>query len=1193
MKVRAPEALAGFKALRTEVDALKASLAGLRTGGSTGGSRNATLTRLTAEVAELRAALKASQLDVERLSIAVQQNAAKEVEAVRKVSRAKKTAADEETALVEKNEAYRRKVQLNSAIMTGQAILRANRDVEASITRMIAEQERERERIRAAAARQATAGTGGVAGFRRNLVYNSTVAAWGGFERSRVAVESSLTTLVREQEGAQLRATREAEAARVAAAREAVRARVAIELSLTRLIQEQERERAVAAARAARAARASAGGAGGAGVGRSALRGALAPSGGLFLTYGSSIPALAGGFAAAAAVQQTFSQGSQFQYQMQFVGALGGLASQQIAALSQQVLELGRNSVYGPVELAKGMRVLAQAGLSATDAIKVLPIATKVAQQGETDLTSASETLIGVMNEFKLQISDLPHIGDSLSKVAAQTPTSLGEMASAMKQVTGVSERFNVSLETSEALVGLLAQRKIVGSMAGTVTRRFLEEAYSPRSNLAQQLEKSMGLNPFDAQGNLKKDTQYIQEVISALRSLNREAQQRAISILFDERSAKLAAALVGDVTDEFMKLRTEAQNSDGALQQFSNDLNTSVLQVLKQAWSNLSSDMIRGFDKIKPQVSEFATALRDAFNTDAAKGFFAVLSEGLGAQLAAVTQIMKLLHGAPAFGHTPAINALLPGFGLAGVAAETFYARSQGRGPQYLSGAANAGELARLGAHQGDAIAAQARAASAGYAGQVGALTTGSGTLAAKFMDPDAYKKAQALASANERAATAAQQRAYQRIQQTTAFETQQVEALHRYNLISESEYVRQIDAINERRRQAAIDEANKAVALLQAELKKKLEADKKVYVETALADAKAKRDALLRESKQAQDLVRYRQQGELKTLEDAGAKSLRKHAEDGVLRRQQIQQQHDAALQGQVDAAVAAEALRTRKSFEQDLLQIEQQLYARRADEAKRADPENEKAIAVLLARKKATEAQRDAEAKRNADAVRAAKEDERSFSYGWDSAFKAYSEAATNAAQNARDLFNTAANSMTDAIVNFAMTGKFSFQSFANVVVQEMARIAAARAVAGIVGAIGGSVGGAAAGTAVSGVASTAAIAHTGGIVGALQASRSVSPFVFSGAQRYHTGGIVGSEVPIIAQHGEGVFTPEQMKALSPASSGGAYVSITINSDGSVSSADASSAQLKQLGQRISGLVAQEIVKQQRPGGLLSKA
>ena len=39
----------------------------------------------------------------------------------------------------------------------------------------------------------------------------------------------------------------------------------------------------------------------------------------------------------------------------------------------------------------------------------------------------------------------------------------------------------------------------------------------------------------------------------------------------------------------------------------------------------------------------------------------------------------------------------------------------------------------------------------------------------------------------------------------------------------------------------------------------------------------------------------------------------------------------------------------------------------------------------------------------------------------------------------------------------------------------------------------------------------------------------------------AERYHAGGVIGDEVPITARKGEGVFTPEQMKAMGAAMGG----------------------------------------------------
>lgn len=75
------------------------------------------------------------------------------------------------------------------------------------------------------------------------------------------------------------------------------------------------------------------------------------------------------------------------------------------------------------------------------------------------------------------------------------------------------------------------------------------------------------------------------------------------------------------------------------------------------------------------------------------------------------------------------------------------------------------------------------------------------------------------------------------------------------------------------------------------------------------------------------------------------------------------------------------------------------------------------------------------------------------------GATSAFSNYLESARNIAGQTRDLFTNAFSSMEDAVVNFAMTGKFSFADFTKSILADMARIATRQASSALLGSLFG--------------------------------------------------------------------------------------------------------------------------------------
>ena len=184
-------------------------------------------------------------------------------------------------------------------------------------------------------------------------------------------------------------------------------------------------------------------------------------------------------------------------------------------------------------------------------------------------------------------------------------------------------------------------------------------------------------------------------------------------------------------------------------------------------------------------------------------------------------------------------------------------------------------------------------------------------------------------------------------------------------------------------------------------------------------------------------------------------------------------------------------------------------------------------------------------------------------REWSDGVQRAIRDYLDEAADAAKQFERITTRALQASEDAFVEWAMTGKFSAKDLFNTIAEEALRAAYRMAVAQplnnilgtIIGAIGSGIGGGTAGGIGGNVGATltqsAYAVHTGGVIGRDRLpTRMVSTAVFDNAPRYHRGGLVAGEVPIVARHGEGMFTPGQMRNLAPVEAVQPEVHVAVN-------------------------------------------
>lgn len=156
-------------------------------------------------------------------------------------------------------------------------------------------------------------------------------------------------------------------------------------------------------------------------------------------------------------------------------------------------------------------------------------------------------------------------------------------------------------------------------------------------------------------------------------------------------------------------------------------------------------------------------------------------------------------------------------------------------------------------------------------------------------------------------------------------------------------------------------------------------------------------------------------------------------------------------------------------------------------------------------------------------------------------------AYAAGATNAAKNVEEMISRSFKGMEDALVEFVKTGKLNFTSLVDSMIADLIRLMVRQNITGpLAGSMSGwgslfsaFFGGGSAGAVNQNPAAwggqSAAMMHGGGIIGMSQGMSKSLPAVFlAAAPRYH-GGLQPDEFPTILKRGEGVFTPEQMKAM----------------------------------------------------------
>lgn len=206
---------------------------------------------------------------------------------------------------------------------------------------------------------------------------------------------------------------------------------------------------------------------------------------------------LAGGAAIIGAVRSI----AQFEESIATARAVTRATGEEFELLRDRALELGATTRFSATQAADALVNLSRAGFSVSEAIGSVDDTLKLAQAAGLGLAEASDITASTLRGFGLAVDQAERVTDVLTETANRANTNVSQLGEGIKFVAPVAAALGQSIEQTSAALGVLSDAGLKATLAGTGLRRVLAELAAPGEKL-QSVLQSLGLTFDDINPN-------------------------------------------------------------------------------------------------------------------------------------------------------------------------------------------------------------------------------------------------------------------------------------------------------------------------------------------------------------------------------------------------------------------------------------------------------------------------------------------------------------------------------------------------------------------------------------------------------------------------------------------------------------------------------------------------------------------
>ncbi len=234
--------------------------------------------------------------------------------------------------------------------------------------------------------------------------------------------------------------------------------------------------------------------------------------------------------------------------------AITGATSGEIAAMRDVIGKTAIRTKFSSTEIAEGMVLLGQAGLSAGESIKAVEAVSDLAAGTLSDFKNVTDLVTTALRAFNIDAGETRRVADVFANAVNKSKLTIDKLRTAFNYVGAGAAQAGLSLEQTTQTMMILANSGLRASTIGTGLRQVLARLLAPNAKLRTAMSE-YGLELDKATGESGWFENQIRKLTTVMFDFNKGTvdMSKAYS-LFGLRGAQAAAILV----NSYMKLDGE-----------------------------------------------------------------------------------------------------------------------------------------------------------------------------------------------------------------------------------------------------------------------------------------------------------------------------------------------------------------------------------------------------------------------------------------------------------------------------------------------------------------------------------------------------------------------------------------------------------------------------------------------------------